>query len=270
MQRPLTPILAFPWAITHARGAAVLVLGLCATAAARAAPAGEAPSWGLGAAAFSVQQSYTGIKREHHALPLVSYENQYVRVFGPVAEFKAASVDLGGGQRLDLRVIGKYDFSGYETGDAPILTGMRERKSSFWAGARALWRTGVVDVSAEVQADVTRKSRGRRASLGLEKNWRIGEHVMLTPRASAVWLDRKYVDYYYGVGAGEARAGRVAYLGKSGVNVDVGLRGTYSTDEHHAFFLDLGVTRLAKGIKDSPLVDRATENRVGLGYLYRF
>jgi outer membrane protein len=72
------------------------------------------------------------------------------------------------------------------------------------------------------------------------------------------------------VEAGEARTGRVAYLGKSGGNVDVGLRGTYSTGEHHAFFLDLGVTRLAKGIKDSPLVDRATENRVGLGYLYRF
>jgi len=270
MQRPPASILASPRAIAHARGAAVLVLGLCATAAARAAPGDEAPSWGLGVAAISVQHSYTGIKREHHVLPLISYENQYVRVFGPVVEFKAASIDLGGGQRLDLRVIGKYDFSGYETGDAPILTGMRERKGSFWAGARAIWRTGVVDVSAELQADVAGKSHGRRASLGLERNWRIGEQVMLTPRASAVWVDRKYVDYYYGVEAGEARAGRAAYPGKSGVNFDVGLRGTYSAGEHHAFFLDLGVTRLPNAIKDSPLVDRSTENRVGLGYLYRF
>jgi outer membrane protein len=270
MQRPRPPVLASPRSIAHARGAAVLVLGLCATSAARAAPPGEAPSWGLGVAEISVQQSYTGIKREHHALPLVSYENQYVRVFGPVVEFKAASFDLGGGQRLDLRVTGKYDFSGYETGDAPILTGMRERKSSFWAGARAIWRTGVADVSAELQADIAGKSHGRRASLALERNWRIGEHVMLTPRASAAWVDRKYVGYYYGVEAGEARAGRVAYFGKSGVNFDVGLRGTYSAGEHHAFFLDLGLTRLPNAIKDSPLVDRSTENRVGLGYLYRF
>jgi outer membrane protein len=246
------------------------VVGLCAAAMAGAAPPDEASSWGLGVAAFTVQQPYTGVKRETRALPLISYENRYVRVFGPVVELKAYSVDLGGSDRIDLRVTGKYDFSGYEANDAPILNGMRERESSFWAGAKVTWRTGVVDVSAEVQADVTGKSRGRRASVGLEKNWRIGEHVMLTPRASAAWVDRKYVDYYYGVAADEARLGRVAYAGKSGVNAELGLRGTYSAGANHAFFLDLGVTRLAKPIKESPLVDRSTENRVGLGYLYRF
>ena len=34
--------------------------------------------------------------------------------------------------------------------------------------------------------------------------------------------------------------------------------------------MDVEVTRLASSIKDSPLVDRSTENRVFLGYLYRF
>ncbi len=270
MQLPPTLILASPWANKHGRGATALVLGLCASAMAGAAPAEEQSSWGLGVAAFSVQQPYTGIKRETRALPLISYENQYVRVFGPVVEVKAYSVELGASQRLDLRVTGKYDFSGYETGDAPILNGMRERKNGFWAGAKATWRTGVVDVSAELQADVSGKSKGRRASLGVEKNWRIGEHIMLTPRASAAWVDKKYVDYYYGVAADEARAGRAAYVGKSGVNAELGLRGTYIAGAHHSFFLDLGVTRLARTIKDSPLVDRSTENRAGLGYLYRF
>jgi len=270
MQLPRILTLSSPCAIKHARAAAAVALGLCATAVSAAAPADDASSWGLGVAAFSAQQSYSGIDREKRALPLISYENQYVRVFGPVVEFKAYSVDLGGGQRLDLRVIGKYDFSGYEAGDAPILNGMRERKSGFWAGARAIWRTGVVDVSAEVLADATRNSKGRRANLGLEKTWRIGQHLMVTPRVGAAWVDKKYVDYYYGVAADEARAGRPAYVGESGVNAEFGLRGTYVVDAHHSLFLDLGVTRLSKKIKDSPLVDRATENRVGLGYLYRF
>lgn len=270
MQLPRIPTLASPSAIKHARVAAALALGLCATAMAGAAPAGEASSWGLGIAAFSAQQPYTGIDREKRALPLISYENQYVRVFGPVVEFKAYSVDLGGGQRLDLRVVGKYDFSGYEAGDAPILNGMRERKDSFWAGGKMIWRTGLVDVSAEVLADAGGKSKGRRANLGLEKTWRIGEHVMLTPRVGAAWVDKKYVDYYYGVAADEARAGRVAHVGKSGVNAELGLRGAYVVDAHHSLFLDLGVTKLSKQIKDSPLVERSTENRVGLGYLYRF
>lgn len=270
MQLPRTLTLASPWAIKHLRSATALALGLCATAAAGAAPADDASSWGLGIAAFSMQKPYTGMKRETKALPLLSYENQYVRIFGPVVEFKAYSVDLGAGQRLDLRLIGKYDFSGYEAGDAPILNGMRERKSGFWAGGKATWRNGVADVSAELQADVTGKSKGRRATFGLEKNWRIGEHVMLTPRASAAWVDKKYVGYYYGVAADEVRAGRAAYTGKSGVNAELGLRGTYVADAHHSVFVDLGVTKLSKGIKDSPLVDRSTENRVGLGYLYSF
>jgi outer membrane protein len=270
MQLPRILTLASPWTIQHVTVAAALALGLGATAAAGAAAADEGSSWGLGVAAFSAQQPYTGIDREKRALPLISYENQYVRVFGPVVEFKAYSVDLGGGQRLDLRVIGKYDFSGYEAGDAPILNGMRERKSGFWAGGKVTWRTGMGDVSAELLADASGKSKGRRASLGLEKNWRIGQHFILTPRAGAAWVDKKYVDYYYGVGADEARPGRVAYVGKSGVNAELGLRGTYVVDAHHSLFLDLGVTKLSKEIKDSPLVDRSTENRVGLGYLYRF
>ena len=250
--------------------ASVLALGLCASSVASAAPADEGSSWGLGVAAFSAQQPYTGIDRDNRALPLISYENQYVRVFGPAVEFKAYSVDLGGGQRLDLRVVGKYDFSGYEASDAPVLNGMRERKSGFWAGGKVKWQTGVVDVSAELLADASGNSKGRRFNLGLEKNWRMGEHVILTPRAGATWVDKKYVDYYYGVAADEARAGRAAYEGKSGVNAELGLRGTYVIDAHHSMFLDLGVSKLSKKIKDSPLVDRSTEHRVGLGYLYRF
>jgi outer membrane protein len=34
--------------------------------------------------------------------------------------------------------------------------------------------------------------------------------------------------------------------------------------------MDVGVSSLAKEIKDSPLVDRSTENRVFIGYLYSF
>jgi outer membrane protein len=155
MQLPSTLSLASPWAIKHVRGATALALGLCATAVAVAAPANEASSWGLGVAAFSAKKPYSGFDREKRALPLISYENQYVRVFGPVVEVKAYSVDLDGGQRLDVRLIGKYDFNGYEASDAPILNGMRERKGGFFAGGKATWRTGVVDVSAELLADVT-------------------------------------------------------------------------------------------------------------------
>ncbi|MET0268346.1 MAG: MipA/OmpV family protein [Duganella sp.] len=249
---------------------ALLAIGMGATLQANAAPAGESSSWGLGVAAISYQQPYAGIDRENRVLPMISYENDYVRVFGPAVEFKAHSIALGGGQHLDLRLVGKYDFSGYESGDAAILNGMRERKGGFWAGGKVKWRTDVVDVTAEVLADASGNSKGRRVNLGLEKNWRVSENVILSPRIGASWVDKKYVDYYYGVTADEARVGRTAYQGKSGLNAELGLRATYVVDAHHSVFLDLGVSTLSSKIKDSPLVDRSTENRVGLGYLYRF
>lgn len=249
--------------------AALLSLSPGASQAGAAAP-GQQPAWGLGVAAFSTQKAYTGVSRDNRVLPLLSYENDYVRVFGASAEFKAHRIDLGGGQQLDLRLVGKYDFSGYESGDAAVLNGMRERKSSFWAGGKAIWRTGLLDVTAEVLADAGGRSKGRRVNLGLEKNWRVSDNVLLSPHIGASWVDKNYVDYYYGVRADEARPARAAHEGKSGVNADMGLRATYIVDVHHSMFLDLEVSKFSSKIKDSPLVDRSTGTRAGLGYLYRF
>ena len=106
--------------------------------------------------------------------------------------------------------------------------------------------------------------------LGLEAEWHLGEHAMLVPYVAAYWLDKKYVDYYYGVRAAEATVGRAAYVGKGGVNVDIGLRTMYQFDEHHSMLLDVSITRLSKQIKASPLVGRSSTNQVILGYMYSF
>lgn len=240
-------------------------------AAAEETPAGEASSsWSLGIGAMSKQAPYTGIDRETTALPMIHFENRYVRIFGPGIGIKLPGFALSDSQQLNFSLVGKYDGSGYEADDAAILRGMAERKGGIWAGARAEWNNPLADVSAEWLADASGNSKGQRFSLGLERTWRWGQHVSITPRVGANWQDKKYIDYYYGVRESEARADRPAYLGKAGVNTEVGVRGIYRFDQRHSLFLDVEVTGLAKQIKDSPLVDRSTENRVFLGYLYRF
>lgn len=236
----------------------------------KAGDAAPESTWGLGVAAISTQKPYTGMDRDNRALPLVYFENRWVRVLGPRAEFKLPSLDINASQKVDFRLVARYDGNGYESEDAPILSGMEERKDGFWAGAKATWRNGIADVSAEVLADASGNSKGQRATLGLERTFRLGQNVMLAPRASATWLSKKYVDYYYGVRDNEVRTDRPAYLGQSGVNAELGARATYRFNASHSMFLDVGVTSLAKEIKDSPLVDRSTENRVSVGYLYRF
>lgn len=250
--------------------------GAAAPLLAAAAPAdqggreAETSSWGLGLAAISKQQPYAGMDRENRALPLLSYENRWFRFSGLGAEVKLPRLGLQERQSIDFRLLGRFDMSGYEAGDAPILNGMDERKGGFWVGARATWRNDVAPLSAEWSAEASGHSKGQRFALSLEKNFRLGPQLMLTPRLGAVWLDKKYVDYHFGVRSHEAQAGRPAYAAKAGINTELGLRGAYMFDRHHSLILDVGVARLAQEIKNSPLVDRATENRVLLGYLYRF
>jgi outer membrane protein len=220
---------------------------------------------------MSRQNAYTGIDRENMAIPFVQYENRYVSIMGPQIGLKLFSLDASPSQSINFDLVARYDGSGYDDDDirdTPVLTGMAERKGGFWAGARMQWKTAWADVAAEALADASSNSKGQRFNLGVEKTWHIGERMMITPRVVASWQDKKFNDYYYGVRADEVRAGRAAYLGKSGVNAELGVRGVYMFDQRHSAFVDLEVSRLSNGIKDSPLVERSTENRIFLGYLY--
>ena len=242
-------------------------------ALAQTGAAAPASSWALGVGAIAFDKAYAGIDREYLALPFVQYENRWLSIAGPQVGVKLLSLDPAPLHTLNLDLVLRYDGSGYDDddiGDTPILAGMRERKSGVWAGARIEWKSRWVDVSAEALGDASGNSKGKRFNLGVEKTWHIGERVTITPRVTASWQDDKYVDYYYGVRADEVRAGRAAYRGESGVNAELGLRAMYMFDRRHSILVDLEVSRLADGIRDSPLVDRSTENRVLVGYLYRF
>ena len=235
------------------------------------APGGpQGTEWGLGIGVIAKQAAYRGIKRETKAVPVLRFENEYVEFFGLGLEVKLPSLKLGGRSRVNFGFIGEADLSGYEAKDAPILAGMSERKDGLWVGAKAEWKNELVDVSAEWAADASGNSKGRKVSLGFKKDWHLGQHAMVTPYVTAYRLDQKYVDYYSGVRAAEATVGRAAYVGKGGVNVDFGLRTLYRFDEHHSMLLDVSVTRLARQIKTSPLVDRSSTNKLIFGYVYSF
>jgi len=261
---PLSPALT---RIKRIGAALALSLPMLAAAAGEGA---ETSAWGLGIGVISAQKAYAGADRENRVLPVILYENSWVRVLGPVAEVKLPRLGISDREHIDFRLVARYDGSGYEADDAPILGGMAKRKSGVWVGGKATWHNEFANLGAEWTADVTGHSKGQRFSLSLEKNWRLGQQVMLAPRLGATWYDKKYVDYYYGVRAGEATPGRAAYSGKAGVNIELSLRGTYLFDPRNSVFVDVGVTRLATEIKASPLAGRSTENRVFAGYLYRF
>lgn len=237
---------------------------LLGTGAALAQAATE-PAWGVGLGVNFKQKAYAGMGTSTTVIPLLSYENRWVRVAGPVLDVK---LPLQGPVTVAMRA--RYAFEdGYEPGDAAMLSGMAERKSSVWLGANVLWRGSLADLGAEWLADASGHSQGQRVRLSAEKTWRMGA-VGLTPRLAVQWNDRKSVDYYYGVRPGEALPGRPAYSAGAATHAELGLRTTYSWAPPHSVYLDLSATRLGSAVRLSPLANRSTESALRLGYLYRF
>lgn len=224
--------------------------------------------WGLGLAATVSQSPRQGVDDKPSVLPLLYVENDWLRVLGTGAELKAGTWELGPGD-LSLKGRLEYDGDGYKASDARELRGMAERKDSFWAGASVAWRVGSVTASMEWLADVSDESNGQHLRLQLDHRFALGR-FMVKPRVRMDRFDAKYVDYYYGVEAREARANRPAYEGKAGLSTSVGLRLDYPLDARQVLFLDASTTRWPDEITDSPLVDRETTSKLGIGYLFRF
>jgi outer membrane scaffolding protein for murein synthesis (MipA/OmpV family) len=197
--------------------------------------------------------------------PVLSYENDYVRLAGTAIDLKLGSVES-----LNFAFRTKFALGdGYQPGDAPILNGMATRRGSLWAGPAVVWTADFSKISLEVLADALRKSKSIEGKLGIERNLRAGP-VVFTPHAAADFFDKKYVDYYYGVTTGQATSNRPAYEGRSTVNFEAGLRTAYMFDRTNSMFLDFNATALGKGITDSPLVDKKLAPSVVVGNMYRF
>jgi outer membrane scaffolding protein for murein synthesis (MipA/OmpV family) len=231
------------------------------------ADAGEqaTSSWGLGAGVMMTKMPYREFDNKVEAIPLVTYENQWVRVFGPNLAVKLPSVGP-----VSFNFNARYALEdGYKASDSSFLTGMDKRKAGAWLGASASWHGKITTWSAGWMGNATGESKGQQFRLAIEKNFQFGKFG-LAPRIAATWMDSKYVDYYYGVKSSEATVGRPQYSGTSTVNTEFALHGTYALAANQFLSLDLGVTRLGSAIKDSPLVDRSTMPAARLFYLYRF
>ena len=229
-------------------------------AAKEAAPGSK---WALGLGVGIDREAYRDFDNKVQGLPLLMYENDYISFFGASLDVKLPSAGP-----VNFRLRARYSQDGYEAKDSPFLAGMAERKAGLWIGAAATWRTSVVNIASEVLS-ATGASEGQRFKLELNRGFRFG-NFNVTPRVSANWYDKKYVDYYYGVRAGEVRAGRRAYQGDATTNIEVGARLGYAISGHSQVFLDASTISLGKAIKDSPLVDSSTKSGVRIGYLYNF
>jgi outer membrane scaffolding protein for murein synthesis (MipA/OmpV family) len=226
--------------------------------------AAQGTQWGLGIAVMSETKPYRGVENKTRVVPAITFENRWVRLFGPGLELK-----LGQSGPVKFGLTARYSEDGYKPGDSATLAGMAERKSGVWLGARGQLATDWANLSAEWSADASGNSKGQKFKLTAERRFALGD-MGISPRVSALWSDSKTNQYNYGVSTTEARAGRPAYNPGSSVDAEVGLRLDYRIAPQQMLFADLGVRSLGTAVKDSPLVGRSSVPEVRLGYLYRF
>lgn len=234
------------------------------TAPAPAAPKAATATWGAGLLVSAEVLPYRGVGSELRVLPVLQFENSWLRVFGPVIDLKLHDAESS---NLALRL--RYADTGYKARDSAFLAGMGERKNSVWLGAKGEWRNGIGQLSGEWLADPSGHSKGQQLKLVAETLKHVGP-IGVVPRLGLVWQDKKYVNYHFGVSASEARAGREAYAGKAAVSTEIGTRLLYRLAPQQSVFLDLSATALGSAIQDSPLVDRRWVSAARLGYVYRF
>lgn len=254
--RPLTTLLAATaWAAlvhspAHAQG--------------HPGPSGDGLQWGVGAAVMSEARPYAGVESKTRILPAITFDNRWVRLFGPTLELK-----LGQAGPARYSLVATYADEGYKPGDAIALNGMAERKSSAWLGARAVLPTGWANLMATWTADASGNSKGQKFSLRAERRFALGD-LGATPRLVAHWTDSKAMQYYHGVNPNEATPNRPAYQPGANVDTELGVRLDYRLAPRQILFGDFGVRMYGSQVKNSPLVDRSSLPEVRLGYQYRF
>ena len=226
-------------------------------------------SAGLGLATRAATSPYLGGGTRYDLVPLYLYEGDRLFLHANRAGVKLFNDgDRNAGQRFDLFV--EQRFEGFPAESLPAsLAGMTSRDSGIDLGLAYRLRQSWGTLRAELVRDVGSASRGYEARLGYGYDYRSGRWS-LRPDVSVSWRDAKLNNYYYGVRANEAVAGRAAYTPGSGTQTQLGLFGSYDVSERWRLLAGVSATLLGDSVKNSPIVQKRVLPAVYIGAAYDF
>ncbi len=242
---------------------------VCAPWSALAQPAAAPNTTKVGLGLSFNDEGYKGLGVRTTLLPAVQIQTPRFSLRGTSAEYIVTDP-----LRSDFSVNLRADalLQGHKSSDAAIFAGMASRKPSLLLGVGAKFFTPVGQVWLEAGNDVTGNSKGLRTEVGL--GWRIDTRTALgqwslSPYVSAQNNSAKLANYYYGVTASEAAAGRPSYEAGSTTNFNLGVSA--ATDLTPSLSLVLGARYRAfgSGIRQSPLMDSAGGLSGSASLLYR-
>ena len=190
---------------------------------------------------------------------------------GPVSE-NGSSV-YKGPLKFVLRPRFGFFNQGYDASDSSMLSGMKDRDSSFNVGLKLNTRTPIGTFVLSGAYDVLGKHDGFEGSLMYTNLIPLsGSKLRIYPEVGLSYWSGKVSDYYFGVNSDEIRVGRAAYDLDDTTNFFLGYRMEYPLTKKWGLTHSLRSTWYDDDILDSPIVDEDADSelKATFGITYDF
>lgn len=218
----------------------------------------------LGPGVVITDKPYKGIDITVTPIPLLKFISGRFYISGAAAGYRLLADE---GWTCD--VIGKWRSDGYDADDSDRLNGMHNRNQTVDVGGEFTLTGDWGEVWVSAVTDTLGQHDGQEIKLGYAKPF-VFDKLTLSPSGGLIWQSNNLANYYYGVRADEAVAGRPAYHVGDSTNWFVGFRAQYQPDEKWTLMAGVTYQFLDSKIRKSPIVDDSFVISFLAGAMYKF
>lgn len=208
-------------------------------------------SFELGVGVIINEEAYREVDTEVRVIPIVdlTYKRFYIRGIN-------FGYRLFQGDRNQLAVTLRPQFTDLEEDDSPYFTGMEKREIAAMLGFD--WDINLgnrfsLEFSAET--DVTGRNEGTVAGINFSRTFIHNRKTVIIPELSLQYVDQSFTDYYYGVRLNEALPNRPFYEADATLNFESSVLVRHNFTPNFAFLAIVSAEFLGDEITESPLVD---------------
>jgi outer membrane protein len=245
-----------------------LTLLICVAGFVQNSIAGEQPDSNatltIGPGLVITGKPYAGMDATVYPMPLMLFTCGRFYISGATAGYR-----LWADENWTFDAVGKWRFDGYDEDDSDELEGMHDRHMTIDLGGEFSVFGDWGALKAGFLTDSLSQHDGQEIRISYAKPFDI-EKLRISPSVGFVWQSSNLADYYYGVRADEARAGRPAYNVDDAVNWFAGIHTNYNLDDNWTLLAGITYYWLDSEIHDSPIVSDSYMISITAGAMYKF
>lgn len=213
---------------------------------------------------------YIGYKNERGVLPIIQYQNDHFYIAGLGAGIKLWQSK---GKDQELLVGASYSPHSFKAGKSndERMKRLDNRKATVMADLTYNIHTTYGSFESTISRDIMGRNKGVLATTQYGIYWEIAPKLTINPAVGLTYTNAKYNRYYYGVSEIESlRSGFRTYKPKSSVQPHAELTASYSITKNLSAIASLRSEKIAKKIRNSPIIDDKYQSQASLGILYSF